>query len=124
MEKKMKPVKENIITEEVWTTPAGRSYYRSVSALNTLYKIRINIEVGSTEDQSRANIEAWAWATMSWNQIHNIPAALMKSHKACAEYVRDNKRITYMCFAEDAHELVKVASIILGLCPVPSDDEE
>jgi hypothetical protein len=48
----------------------------------------------------------------------------MKSHKACAEYVRDNKRITYMCFAEDAHELVKVASIILGLSPIPSDDEE
>lgn len=117
----MNPVKENIITEEVWTTCAGSKYYRCVSALGALYKIRINIEVG---DKCRASIEAWAWATMSWNQIHNIPATLMKSHKACAEYVRDNKRITYMCFAEDAHELVKVASIILGLCPVPSDDEE
>jgi hypothetical protein len=120
----MKPVQENIITEEVWSTSAGLNHYRCVSALGPRYKIRINIEAGNFQDQGRANVEVWSGHTMTWNQIHNIPGPLMKSYKACIEAGGRNRRVTSVCFGDDAQELIKVASIILGLSPVPSEDEE
>jgi hypothetical protein len=123
----MNPVQENIITEEVWSTLAGLNHYRCVSAIGShykTYKIRINIESGNFEDQGRANVEVWSGHTMTWNQIHNIPGPLMKSYKACVESAQRNRRVNSVCFGEDAQELVKVACIVLGLSPVPSDDEE